>query len=48
MKTLMLMIAVTVVLAAGCKPEERNQEPVVNVNAPVPTNNLVTNVPPAK
>jgi hypothetical protein len=47
MKTLMLMIAVTVVLATGCKPEERNQEPVVNVNAP-PTNNLVTNVPPAK
>ena len=48
MKKLMLMIAVTVVLATGCKPEERNQEPVVNVNAPHPTNNLTTNTPPGK
>ena len=48
MKTLMLLIVVTVVLATGCKPEGRDQEPVVNVNAPRPTNNLTTNTPPGK
>ena len=46
MKTFLLII-IAIALVAGCKKESRDEQPVINVNAPVPTN-IVTNVPPAK